>query len=1457
MGPASSRATGVPSKEAGLILGQSDLILLEQAFDRVSHGRKLDAKAFQRAVFGSFIMMPTALSNCIFNAFTNGAGPKVELDWEQFRSGMVVLLKGDHEMRAGLLFQIFDTRRLGYLERSRLARFLSVIYEGSADGMAAGGSIPQALDEMYSGELRRSGEVELDEFTQRVRFDGKQLVTRWLDELAHRVFEGTASHVVAINTYYSPTLDIRAVARRRKINPNRIVALERRFIDALRSEASESQVASSIYFSLSMWEKIAGVWIEPELCKRVFITLSEAGRPGWTVCDFVDAITSLVEGGRDTAKLMLDLFDLDRDGVLNEAEVYDMISSLIRQHTFRSTILGDPIPKNLACLGYAPDIECDRAAKLALGKEKGLHGVDGVASWLSQHIGRSQLLKDLAIVACADFGLRPHQPIQEWKIVFELMKLQQARRTHDSFKYGAAGSVWYLIPTGWWHNWKHFAQHSNVDSKLSNSKRPSDPGPIDNRGLLKKPGVSNQLQSNLVCGTEYEVVVPTVWRALQSWHGGITPIQREVVAVNEDQLQLEIFPLCLRVSVCDSNGKAKGHMEREVVVSKGARVEDLLKKICNVFRTEPDKCRLWNYASSKLKHQQKLPSEGRLKTLGIQDGQLIVLELMASDGSWPRSQLQAEMLEPAVQEEEEEPQAQANSSNPLARHQKPQQMGNGLVGLHNLGNTCFLNSSVQCLSHTPLLTQFFLSKSYISDLNTTNILGHQGKLAQAYAVLIQSLWSANKRKSSINPSQFKKIVSRLNEQFAGNDQHDAQELLSFLLSGLSEDLNRITNKPYIDQPDSDGRPDRELADIWWRNHLRRELSIIVALFTGQFKSLLTCQHCGYESARFEPFTFLQLPIPEDPTRTIQVLLFPKSGITPIKYAVRVQKSGSIRDILVALCEVASISQDPAKSQPKDSPAKSRGSPVTDKVEVIDLKVSDLTIVEIQLNMVANIITVDQSLSKVRENVMLFVYEIDPLPTLESDEKIGESNEIHAPSDDHDDGTKEPSRDQQSIQEKMQEESEEQADNNQPPRPVKTTVIPKGLSPIGSQAFACGFNFVDSGMMVLTMVHRSIDRFETYFINPFRHHFLGMPLILRIPRESTGRALYLEAFKRVSRLIKEEAREKLSGEDRSDLLPPVPPTEDPGLGEGASLTDQDAHAGVIPPFGFRLRLVSSDGIGDPTSHWLDRSIGRLILPNDEIVQDLTDGSCIAIDWHLAIVKGWFDVNSRQYLYHGSVTAIGGERDRTLKLSKCLESFVAEEKISEAYCSKCKEHRNASLKTEFWRLPPVLVVHLKRFQFSTYSRRKLHNLVKFPVHDLDMSPYVVTEDGDKEGEEEGEKEEQAVEHQEDGALSPDEGRSVGDYELYAVVHHLGTLSSGHYVSSIRCRKTGQWHCFNDNIVSTIKEREVVSDSAYILFYVRKDMADVNIEDVFPAGNGANINEEDIVKMMKKRDRSCTVM
>lgn len=51
-----------------------------------------------------------------------------------------------------------------------------------------------------------------------------------------------------------------------------------------------------------------------------------------------------------------------------------------------------------------------------------------------------------------------------------------------------------------------------------------------------------------------------------------------------------------------------------------------------------------------------------------------------------------------------------------------------------------------------------------------------------------------------------------------------------MLDGLHEDLNRVKDKPYIEYPDSNGRPDKEVADEAWENYRRRNDSYIADHF---------------------------------------------------------------------------------------------------------------------------------------------------------------------------------------------------------------------------------------------------------------------------------------------------------------------------------------------------------------------------------------------------------------------------------------------------------------------------------------------------------------------------------------------------------------------------------------------------------------------------------------------------
>ena len=136
----------------------------------------------------------------------------------------------------------------------------------------------------------------------------------------------------------------------------------------------------------------------------------------------------------------------------------------------------------------------------------------------------------------------------------------------------------------------------------------------------------------------------------------------------------------------------------------------------------------------------------------------------------------------------------------------------GVTGLSNLGNTCFMNSCLQCLSNTIPLTEYFLTNKFQDEINVHNPIGTKGKLTVNYAKTIKGLWC--EVRSTYSPYILKSSIGEFQPMFSGYQQHDSQELLSFLLDGLHEDLNRVLKKvlflsiqPATDTIESNGRSD--------------------------------------------------------------------------------------------------------------------------------------------------------------------------------------------------------------------------------------------------------------------------------------------------------------------------------------------------------------------------------------------------------------------------------------------------------------------------------------------------------------------------------------------------------------------------------------------------------------------------------------------------------------------------
>ncbi|XP_077116657.1 ubiquitin carboxyl-terminal hydrolase 21 isoform X1 [Ranitomeya variabilis] len=195
-------------------------------------------------------------------------------------------------------------------------------------------------------------------------------------------------------------------------------------------------------------------------------------------------------------------------------------------------------------------------------------------------------------------------------------------------------------------------------------------------------------------------------------------------------------------------------------------------------------------------------------------------------------------------------------------------LGSGHVGLRNLGNTCFLNAVLQCLSSTRPLRDYVLRQEYRHEQPVSSRTSQE--LTEAFADVIASLWSTE-APDAANPARLRAIFQKYVPSFTGYSQQDAQEFLKFFMDRIHTEINKKcrrtpsilsdVKRPMSVEPD-DFLSDDERANQMWKKYLEREDSKVVDLFVGQLKSCLKCQSCGYRSPTFEVFCDLSLPIPK-------------------------------------------------------------------------------------------------------------------------------------------------------------------------------------------------------------------------------------------------------------------------------------------------------------------------------------------------------------------------------------------------------------------------------------------------------------------------------------------------------------------------------------------------------------------------------------------------------------------
>lgn len=209
-----------------------------------------------------------------------------------------------------------------------------------------------------------------------------------------------------------------------------------------------------------------------------------------------------------------------------------------------------------------------------------------------------------------------------------------------------------------------------------------------------------------------------------------------------------------------------------------------------------------------------------------------------------------------------------------------------------------------------------------------------------------------------------------------------------------------------------------------------------------------------------------------------------------------------------------------------------------------------------------------------------------------------------------------------------------------------------------------------------------------------------------------------------------------------------------------------------------------------------------------------------------------------------TATPKERDtqshsqsNTMDLTSALTRFTATEMLSSDsyYCVQCKGERAAKKKLSLSRLPPVIPIHLKRFEHSKSKGEswKIEGKVRFSLG-LDLGPYATGPATSAGGEKKKQPRKQSEDDHDDDKDDPDRDdagkkRPAEDedldtsstpplYTLSSVIVHKGKMDNGHYICY--CRGIDdEWFRFDDSMVVQAEEREVLGAEAYMLFYVRE--------------------------------------
>lgn len=759
----------------------------------------------------------------------------------------------------------------------------------------------------------------------------------------------------------------------------------------------------------------------------------------------------------------------------------------------------------------------------------------------------------------------------------------------------------------------------------------------------------------------------------------------------------------------------------------------------------------------------------------------------------------------------------------------------GNLGLTNLGNTCYMNSALQCLVHIPELNNYFFYDLFKRDLNKLNPLGCKGEIATSFSGLLHKLFDASSTtQTCVTPRDFKFTVGRYSSMFHGYQQQDSQEFTSWLLDTLHEDLNRIQKKPYLEKPelkDEDmGSLEalKSVAETCWHQHKMRNDSVIVDLFTGLYQSTLVCPTCEKKSVTFDPFNDVTLPLPQSVQwyHTFTIVDLREDGEGLLKLEVELQKTANFDDLVDYLSKFLKVEpsqlflfeifRDYIYRNFQDDSDTNKFMPISDVISSSDIICVYIIPHNPEEDIIVPVVNVVQD-----EDATYQVSEPFAFPlfiVLNKDKEASDYGTINKrlvkTAGLFSTKTLNAKSDLVDLPELIDlpnsEESEGVDKNPQTTaEPVNENFQLRIFDDDGRNRFGSRFRSINkpynSGVGTSNKIH----------IPLVRPAFGKLPLLASKIPQKVSNSIDLSPAKDSDLMVitPDESDSDFVFVDNTDIEPATEdvPAMDPvqslqesskdqtlaeSQAESAEDSDSDTNWGNVSP------LMSSVSASQSGEHKI--SPEQIANPAEKSSILVSARLCLVIDWTSSAFQQYFDSYNRTWENIPQLPNPQLEKNKrrqklqerlSLSLTECLRNFSSPEVLGEQdlwYCPRCKDHKRATKTIQIWSTGDILTIHLKRFQTSRSFSDKLNMVVDFPINGLDISEFV--------------------------SSKGDENSLI--YDLIAVDNHYGGLGGGHYTSAAKNFRDDKWYYFDDSRVTPIEDPTLtITSAAYLLFYRKR--------------------------------------